>query len=95
MELKIIIPDYDGEAMDVIWQKNSYYTVDIFDDEVQLKVNSLGLISIAQQMLYMAYNDLPEGSHIHYDEFFTKLNNKYSLIIEKIKYQSGDGTVID
>lgn len=84
MKLKITIPDYDGEAMDVIWQDNSYYSMEVFDDEIQIRANSIGLISIAKQMLYMAYNDLPKGSHIHYDEFFTKINNKYSLVIEKM-----------
>lgn len=83
MELKINIPDYDGDAMDVIWQDNSYYSTEVFDDEILIKANSAGLISIAKQMLYMAYNDLSKGSHVHYDRFFTKMNNKYSLIIEK------------
>lgn len=83
MELKINIPDYDGDAMDVVWQDNSYYSTEVFDDEILIKANSAGLISIAKQMLYMAYNDLLKGRHVYYDQFFTKMNNKYSLIIEK------------
>ncbi len=68
--------------MDVIWQGNAYYMIDIFDDEIQFKANSLGLISIAQQMIYMAYNNLPKGSHVHYNEFLQK--SITNIIIEKL-----------
>ena len=54
-------------------------------------------------MLYMAYNDLITGSHIHYDNFFTKVNCDYELVIEKTgksgntgdgdKENTGDGSV--
>lgn len=91
MKLKIDIPDYDGNAMDVIWNKGAEYTLDIVDNEIIMTANSCGLISIATQMLYMAYNQLPEGSHVHYDEFFTKINSKYNFVICKKSSKTVDG----
>lgn len=83
MKLEIEIPDYDGNAMDVIWEANANYAVKIFENDVIIKANAQGLISLAKQMMYMVYNNLPSGSHVHYDDFFTKLKNKYDLVIEK------------
>ena len=50
-----------------------------------LSANKKGLISLAKQMLYLANNDFHcSGAHIHFDSFFTKMDNaKYDLIIEK------------
>ena len=85
MKIKIDIPDYDGNAMDVIWEKNANYVVNVNEEEVIISANKQALISFARQMLYMAHNDLPIGSHVHYDEFFTKSITKKELIIEKVE----------
>lgn len=85
MKIEFQIPDYDNDSLDVIWEDAAEYTIDINDNEIVLKANSKALLSFAKQMLYLAYQNLPTGSHIHYDEFFTKLQNlKYDFIIEKL-----------
>jgi hypothetical protein len=91
MRLFIDIPDYDGNALDVIRETNADYTleVDLDSDNVVLSANTEGLVSFAKQLLYMAYHDLPCGAHIHYDSFFTKVDCKYELIIEKKAQQMG------
>lgn len=83
MTVVLELPDYDGNALDVIWEDNASYTAEVFENDILIKANRQGLISMAKQMLYMAYNDLPLGSHIHYNKFFTKTESKYDLIIEK------------
>ncbi len=84
MKITVDLPDYDGNGLDVIWENESYYTLDVYESTVVFSANKQALISFAKQMLYMAYNDLPIGSHIHFDEFFTKLHNlNYEFIIEK------------
>lgn len=78
------LPDYDGDGVDVIWDKGSECLINITKNAVVLSANKAALISMAKQMLYMAYNDLPEGAHVHYDSFF--MGTKYcerELIIEK------------
>lgn len=83
MKITLDIPDYDGDSLDIIWENDSKYAINIADNNVVISANKGALVSIAKQMLYMAYSDLPEGSHIHYDSFFTKMNEKYELVIEK------------
>ena len=83
MKITLEIPDYDGNALDVIWEDNANYTAEVSEQDVIIKGNRQALTSIAKQMIYMAYNDLPEGSHIHYDEFFTQTKGSYEIIIEK------------
>ena len=84
MKIILDIPDYDGDSLDVVWDNGSKYTINIADNSVVISANKGALVSIAKQMLYMAYNNLPKGSHIHYDSFFTKMNEEeYELVIEK------------
>lgn len=84
MIIKLNIPDYDGSGIDVIWEDNASYNINVYEQSIVIIANKEALISFAEQMLYMAHNDLPMGSHVHYDEFFTKNHGeKYELIIEK------------
>lgn len=84
MKIILEVPDYDGEALDVIWENGANYKIDVSSNEIVLSANQQGLISLAKQMLYMAHNDLLIGSHVHYDSFFTKLNtSKFNLLIER------------
>ena len=83
MHIELSIPNYDGNAIDVIWEKSAHYSIQTYENQVVLSANKDGLISIAKQMLYMAYNNLPYGSHVHLDSFFTKSENiEENLIIE-------------
>ena len=84
MKVTLDIPNYDGNGIDVVWETGSKYAISIADNNVVISANKNALVSIAKQMLYMAYNNLPNGSHIHYDSFFTKMNEEeYELVIEK------------
>lgn len=86
MKIEIEIPDYDGNALDVIWDHGGKYTIVNLGNDVIIKANEKGLISLAKQMLYIALNDLPEGSHVHYNSFFTCITDSlHELIIEKIE----------
>ena len=83
MRIILDIPDYDGDSLDVVWENGSKYAINIDDNNVVISANKGALVSMAKQMLYMAYNDIPEGSHVHYDSFFTKINEEFELVIEK------------
>ena len=86
MKVILELPDYDGNGVDVIWDNGSKYELKVFDNEIALLANKNGLVSLAKQMLYLAYNDFDySGTHVHFDSFFTKMDNiEYELIIEKI-----------
>lgn len=83
MKIILDIPNYDGDSLDVVWENGSKYAINIDDNNVVISANKGALVSMAKQMLYMAYNDIPEGSHVHYDSFFTKINEEFELVIEK------------
>ena len=84
MKIYVELPDYDGNGLDVIWENNAKYSINVNGNNVVVSANKSGLIAFAKQMLYMAYHDLPKGSHVHYDDFFTKIEtNDFELIIEK------------
>ncbi len=84
MKINLEIPDFDGNALDVIWDNDAEYRINVSHGEVVLSANKQGLISLAKQMLYMAYQDLPTGSHVHYDDFFVKSNaSEFDLVIVK------------
>lgn len=83
MKIIVDIPQYDGNGLDIIWDAGSKYTINVQENNVVISANQSGLVSLAKQMLYMAHNNLPTGSHVHYDDFFTKVNNGLDLVIEK------------
>lgn len=87
MNINLIIPNYDGNALDVIWGENAHYSIHTYENQVVLSANKDGLISLAKQMLYMAYNDLPYGSHVHFDSFFTKSENNANDLIIELEHQ--------
>lgn len=86
MDIKLSIPDYDGNAVDVIWEERADYSVSIDENSVILTANKQGMLSLAKQMIYMAYSNIPDGSHVHYDSFFTNgTRTKYDLVLEILR----------
>lgn len=84
MRIVIDVPNYDGNGLDVIWEKDSKYAINVQNCNVVITANKSGLVSLAKQMLYMAHSNLPLGSHVHYNNFFTKTNDEgFELVIEK------------
>ena len=86
MKIELDLPEYDGNAVDVIWTNDSFFSVTQTGELIILKANQKALITFAKQMLYLAVNDFPNGAHVHYDSFFTKLENSSpEFVIEKIQ----------
>ena len=85
MIIEIDIPDYDGNSIDIVWEKGAKYIATYDNDNVIIKANSEGLLSLARQMIYLAVNAVPSGSHAHYDSFFTTEETvDKELILEKL-----------
>ena len=86
MKVTLEIPEYNENAVDVIWEDGSQYSLVVSGDTVELSANKQGLLSLAKQLLYFANNELPNGSHVHYSSFFCRnLESDYELIISKLK----------
>ena len=82
MKIELDIPDFDGNAIDIIWNECAIVEPYCVDDQIVIKANSEGLISLAKQMVYLAINQVGKGSHVHLDSFFLGKNN-FELVIEK------------
>lgn len=84
MIVKLDIPDYEEDGVDVFWEKNASYRLYAFDNSIHLVANSEGLMSFAKQMLYLAQKKVPDGSHVHFDSFFTGImDTSTELVIAK------------
>ena len=90
MKIELEIPDYDGVGTDVIWEDGADYSLAVCEDSVVLRANRSGMLSFAKQLLYFACSDLPQGAHVHYDEFFTGHVHDYELILEEMDTGSGN-----
>ena len=53
MKITVDLPDYDGNGLDVIWENESYYTLDVYESTVVFSANKQALISFEKQMLYI------------------------------------------
>ena len=84
MKVALDIPLYDSEGVQRFWQDDSSLEISIYDKEILLLANGKALYSLALQMLYMAENDLPKGTHVHFDDFMCQgLKGDLELVIEK------------
>ena len=54
------------------------------DGAIVISANKDGLISLAKQMLAMADDSVPAGTHIHYDEESSLEDGSTEIILEKI-----------
>jgi len=72
MDISFEIPDYDDGGLEVFWDEGAKLKVQSFDKAVALYINKQALLSLAKQLIYLAVNNVPEGSHIHFDDFFCK-----------------------
>lgn len=83
MRISVDIPNYDGNSLDVIWDQKAKFGLKAYDNCITLSANKEAMISFAKQLLYFAHNEIPNGSHIHFDSFFCKgLIGEYELVIE-------------
>lgn len=82
MKILIDIPKYDEDGIDVFWEEGADYKIIVGQESVIISANRNAMKSLAKQMLYFVQNDLPDGSHVHFDSFFTGRNHVYDLVLE-------------
>lgn len=73
MKIVFELPDYDAKiGVDVFWHEGSRIKVDLGEEEVYIFGNAEALRSLGEQMIYLSQKQVPNYSHIHFDEFFCK-----------------------
>lgn len=92
VNIHLQIPDFDGNAIDIIAEKGATVSVEVHENEVVIAANKEGFLSLAKQMLYMAVNPIPFGGHAHFDDTLVGMRHSaYSLVIEPIWETDGGG----
>lgn len=85
MKVEIELEDYKKEnGLQLKWENGFCIEVKADGGEVLVSANRAGLISLANHLLTLAQEGVPEGSHIHLDEYNSLEENSAELVIEKI-----------
>lgn len=72
MTIHVDIPEYDGGWVEVFWEDHAKYKTELSHDGIVIYGNKAAFYSFARQMLYFCFNNIPSGSHVHFDDFFCK-----------------------
>lgn len=83
MKIEIDIHEYMREEGLVLDWENNFSIRVLGGDEIIIKANSAGLTSLARHLLTLAQEDVPNGSHIHLDEYNSLEEKSVDLIIER------------
>ena len=85
MKRIIEIPEYNPKRGIILnWTSDFEITVDTDGNQVHISGNSAGLESLANHLLNLAQDNVPEGTHIHLDDYNSLEDNSAELIIERI-----------
>ena len=77
--------DYCTEkGLQLQWEKGFAISVNAPGNEVTIRANKSGLISLARHLLTLAQDSTPKHSHIHLDEYNSLEEGSAELILEKI-----------
>ncbi|MFI5161412.1 MAG: hypothetical protein ACHQHN_09050 [Sphingobacteriales bacterium] len=85
MKITLEVTDYDKRTGLVgHWEDDSLIRTVYKDNEFLIQANKEGLISLAIQLLSLAQDNVPVGTHFHYDTWQSLEEGSVSFIIDKI-----------
>lgn len=85
-EKVINIPNYTKErGVEYSWIENFEIEVQLGDNGVKICANSAGLSSLANLLLGLAQESVPNGYHLHLDEYNSLEEGSLELLIQKIE----------
>lgn len=85
MIINLTIPDYDPQkGAQFTWENGFEIKIEDSNNSVELKANKEGLISLAQQFLFLAQDTVPIGCHFHYDSYNGLEEGSKELVVSKI-----------
>lgn len=83
MKTEIDIPKYVPEKGLILNWENDFSIKVFWGNEILIKANCAGLTSLARHLLTLAQEGVPNGSHIHLDEYNSLEENSVGLIVER------------
>lgn len=83
MNVLLKIPTYNGYSTPVIWEHGSKVAIHTDVKYITISGSKEAFFSIAKQFLFFYCNNVPSGSHVHYDFGFCRNNwNGPCLVID-------------
>lgn len=84
MNLEINLPTYSEElGLQASWEPGFEIAVQVVANEIVIRANKQGLISLAKQLLILAQDEVPQGAHFHLDDTNSLEMNAVPMILEK------------
>lgn len=84
MRYVIDVPQYDPERGVITeWDEDAEVSVSIRDGKVFINANPAGLRSIARHCLVLSQEGMPDGRHIHLDDWNGLSEGSVSMTIER------------
>ena len=77
------IPEFKDGRFKHSWEDNFKISVENNGEQIIIKANREGLISLAKQLLTLSEENVPEGMHFHLDEFNSLEKGSVELVIER------------
>lgn len=81
-EIKISIPEYN-HSLQCVWEDDFRIKTSTEFNAIIIEANRDGLVSLARHLLLLAQEEVPSGSHFHFDEFNSLEDDSVELIIAK------------
>lgn len=84
MKVEIEVPDYSSEfGLKAKWESGFEIECKFQGDRVLIQANREGLLSLANHLINLAQDTVPQGRHFHFDESNSLEDGSVELIIEK------------
>ncbi|CCB87010.1 MULTISPECIES: Imm32 family immunity protein [Parachlamydia] len=83
MEIKLEVPDYGEDGFIYKWEPDSEIEVKFQDNVVIVIANSSGLKSLANHLLNLAQENVPQYYYFNLDEYNSLEKGSIELIVQK------------
>jgi len=83
MKVEVTVPEYAAEiGLRIDWEPEAVIQVAVHEDEVLLKADRGGLVTLGRLLLSLAQDGIEDGFHVHLDPSNGLQDGSAELIIE-------------
>ena len=80
--MEIFVPKYNN-GFHFVWEPESVIKCELRENYILLEANRDGLVSLARHLLELADEDVPEYTHLHFDDYGELEPGSTELIVVK------------
>jgi len=83
--VELTVPEYDPEkGIQFEWTDGFSIEVKKHGQDIVIRANAEGLLSLANHLVNLAQSSVPAGAHVHLDEYNSLQKGSCSLLVEKV-----------